>query len=150
MKTNTGYQGYIYVADPRTIPPTPVTGLVDGDFDKLVIVNNVYDAAPFFVMEQVDAVNAPGVYRWAYLTTDLGVCRLEIGYAPLNLKFVGEYPVTEYELDDLGDVAYGKWLIENNQLKMYKADNVTLIATFDLKNAADVAAMQDVFSRTRV
>lgn len=101
MKINTSYQGYIYVADPSTDPPTPVTGLVDGDFSKLVIVNNVYEAAPFLVLEQVDAINAAGVYRWAYLTTVLGVCRLEIGYAPLNFKFVGEYPVTTYDLDDM-------------------------------------------------
>lgn len=48
------------------------------------------------------------------------------------------------------DVSGGKWLIENNQLKLYKADNTTPVATFNLKDAAGVASMKDVFARERV
>lgn len=45
------------------------------------------------------------------------------------------------------DVSGGKWLIEANQLKLYKADNTTPVTTFDLKNAAGDPSMKDVYSR---
>lgn len=48
------------------------------------------------------------------------------------------------------DVSGGKWLIETNQLKLYKADNTTPIATFNLKDAAGVASMKDVHARERI
>jgi len=102
MKISSSYIGYIYVADPSTDPPTPVTGLVDGDFNKLVVVNNAYVVAPSLGLSESDAVNAPGVYGWFYTSPAvIGTCRLEIEYAALSLKWVGEYPVTTYALDDM-------------------------------------------------
>lgn len=45
------------------------------------------------------------------------------------------------------DMIGGRWLIENNQMKFYKDDNVTLVATFDLKNSNGDPSMKDVFER---
>lgn len=58
-----------------------------------------------------------------------------------------------FKSDELADIIFlkdmigGRWLIENNQMKFYKDDNITLIATFDLKNASGDPAMKDVFER---
>jgi len=48
------------------------------------------------------------------------------------------------------DMIGGRWLIENNQMKFYKDDNVTLVATFDLKNANGDPSMKDVFEREHI
>lgn len=50
----------------------------------------------------------------------------------------------------LSDILSGRWLIENNQLKLYKPDNVSLLVTFNLKNAAGEASMKDVYERVFV
>jgi len=52
----------------------------------------------------------------------------------------------------LYDVAGGKWVIDsvNKQLTLYKSDNATLVATFNLKDSAGVLSVTNVFTRERV
>jgi hypothetical protein len=49
------------------------------------------------------------------------------------------------------DVEGGKWIRDGTQLKMYKSDNMTLVATFDLKknDGTDAGENDDVFQRDR-
>jgi hypothetical protein len=56
-------------------------------------------------------------------------------------------------LDDvefIKDVEGGRWKIENNQLFLYKEDNVTHIATFNLFNKSSDPAEVDVYERVRI
>jgi len=50
------------------------------------------------------------------------------------------------------DVEGGMWHRTGTQIKMYKSDNVTLVATFDLKKSDGIAAGEsdDVYKRVRV
>ena len=50
----------------------------------------------------------------------------------------------------LRDMTTGRWIIENNQMKFYKEDNVTLVATFDLYDDNGVPSMDPVFERVKV
>ena len=49
----------------------------------------------------------------------------------------------------LKDIEGGRWKIENNQMKFYKADNMTVVATFDLFGNDGKPTMQNVFERKR-
>jgi hypothetical protein len=48
------------------------------------------------------------------------------------------------------DMTTGRWILENNQMKFFKEDNVTLVATFDLYDDAGVPTMDSVFERVKV
>jgi len=50
----------------------------------------------------------------------------------------------------LYDIQYGRWKIENDQMKFYKADNVTLVATFNLFDDLGAPSMDTVFERVKV
>jgi hypothetical protein len=52
----------------------------------------------------------------------------------------------------LKDVAGGRWKVNTstNQLELYKSDNTTPVATFDLKDKDGNAAATDITERTRV
>jgi hypothetical protein len=50
----------------------------------------------------------------------------------------------------LRDMTAGRWIIENNQMKFYKEDNVTLVATFDLYDDTNVPTMDSVFERVKI
>ena len=50
----------------------------------------------------------------------------------------------------LRDMTEGRWKIEGNQMKFYKSDNVTLVATFNLFDDLGSPSMDAVFERTRV
>jgi len=58
-----------------------------------------------------------------------------------------------FKSDELADIIFlkdmigGRWLIENNQMKLYKDDNVTLVRTFDLKDINGDPSMKDVYER---
>ena len=47
------------------------------------------------------------------------------------------------------DVEGGRWKVENDQMIFYKADNVTELCRFNLKDAAGQPAMTDVMERER-
>lgn len=53
-------------------------------------------------------------------------------------------------IQSLYDISYGRWRIINNQMLFYKADNVTLVATFNLKDNLGNPTMDAVFERTVV
>lgn len=50
----------------------------------------------------------------------------------------------------LRDMTEGRWKIESNQMKFYAADNVTLVATFNLYDSSGTPTMDAVFERSRV
>lgn len=52
----------------------------------------------------------------------------------------------------LYDINYGRWRIDKvtNQMVFYKADNATVVATFDLFDDAGAAAFDSVFERRKV
>lgn len=54
------------------------------------------------------------------------------------------------QIQHLVDVADGRWKIENYQMIFYKADNVTEIMRFDLKDLVGNPNMIDVFERVKV
>jgi len=47
------------------------------------------------------------------------------------------------------DVEGGRWKVENDQMIFYKADNVTELCRFNLKDAAGQPVMTDVMERER-
>ena len=51
----------------------------------------------------------------------------------------------------LKDIEGGRWIRDGTEIKFYKSDNVTLVATFNLKKADGNAAGEsdDVYERTR-
>lgn len=53
-------------------------------------------------------------------------------------------------IGQLYDQSYGRWKIENDQMKFYKEDNVTLVATFDLFDDTGTPTMDAVFERRKV
>lgn len=53
-------------------------------------------------------------------------------------------------IQTLRDMTAGRWIIENNQMKFYKEDNVTLVATFDLYDDTNTPTMDSVFERVKV
>ena len=50
-------------------------------------------------------------------------------------------------IGSLIDINFGRWRIVNNQMLFYRADNVTLVATFDLFDASGNPTMDGVFER---
>jgi hypothetical protein len=50
----------------------------------------------------------------------------------------------------LRDMTEGRWIIESNKMRFYKADNTTLIAEFDLFDDLGAPSMDAVFERVRV
>jgi hypothetical protein len=50
----------------------------------------------------------------------------------------------------LYDISFGRWHIVGNQMKFYKEDNVTLVATFNLYDDVGSPSMDAVFQRTKV
>lgn len=57
---------------------------------------------------------------------------------------------TTGSIQSLYDISYGRWRILNNQMLFYKADNTTLVATFDLKDSGGNPTMDAVFERLKV
>jgi hypothetical protein len=53
-------------------------------------------------------------------------------------------------LGQLYDIQFGRWHIVGNQMKFYKEDNATLIATFDLFDDVGAPSMDAVFQRKKV
>jgi len=53
-------------------------------------------------------------------------------------------------MNTIEQVNVGRWLIENNQLIMYGADNETEVARYNLYDREGEPAMDDVFERVRV
>ena len=54
------------------------------------------------------------------------------------------------DIEFIKDVEGGRWKIINNQLLLYKEDNTTQIATFNLYNKNYELAEEDVYERVRV
>jgi hypothetical protein len=54
-------------------------------------------------------------------------------------------------LDFIKDVSGGRWIRDGSQMKFYKDDNITLVATFDLKKSDGTAAGENdnAFERVR-
>jgi hypothetical protein len=57
---------------------------------------------------------------------------------------------TTGSIQALYDISYGRWRILNNQMVFYKADNTTVVATFDLKDNLGNPTMDGVFERSVV
>lgn len=58
-------------------------------------------------------------------------------------KCIATFGITTWGWDDLGDEAFGKWVLDKdlNTLTLYKADGVTVLRTFNLGTAVgDVPA----------
>lgn len=53
-------------------------------------------------------------------------------------------------IETLKDYSEGRWIIEGNQMKFYKSDNTTLVATFNLFDDSSVPTEDAVFERVRV
>lgn len=53
-------------------------------------------------------------------------------------------------LQSVYDIGFGRWRIVNNQMLFYKADNTTLVATFDLYDSSGNPTMDGVFERRKV
>jgi len=55
------------------------------------------------------------------------------------------------DVDFIKEVEGGRWIRDGTQLKFYKDDNITLLATFNLKQADGAAANEsdDVYERVR-
>lgn len=53
-------------------------------------------------------------------------------------------------IDRLLDLQEGRWIIENNQMKFFARDNVTLLTTFDLYDENGAPSMGGVFERVRL
>lgn len=55
-------------------------------------------------------------------------------------------------ISDLYDMGFGRWKINKatNQMVFYKADNVTIIATYDLLDDAGAPTFDGVFERQKV
>ena len=52
--------------------------------------------------------------------------------------------------NQLYDIQYGRWKIEDNKMKFYKEDNSTLVAEFNLFDDAGNPTMDSVFDRVKV
>jgi len=50
-------------------------------------------------------------------------------------------------IEALYDISFGRWKILNNQMIFYKADNTTVVATFNLFDSNGNATMDGVFER---
>lgn len=68
-----------------------------------------------------------------YIQTD----DLEVGYLESDIQF-------------LIDTEGGTWEIQNNVMSFYKADGVTLVASFNLFDANGTPSMDAVFKRVRL
>ena len=126
----------------------PVTGLVDGDFTKQLYNPSGTEVAWSIVPVITELGN--GLYRVVFTPNAVGNWLLNIVHAtyfPWGKS--SNYTIDKADINDIYEVMYGKWKIENDQLKLYKDDNTTLIATFDLKDASGQPNMVDVFEREK-
>ena len=53
-------------------------------------------------------------------------------------------------IDRLLDLQEGRWIIENDQMKFFARDNVTLLTAFDLYDENGAPTMGGVFERVRI
>jgi hypothetical protein len=63
-----------------------------------------------------------------------------------------EYNAVEESVEFIKDIEGGRWSISSaeNRMVFYKADNTTVVATFDLRNEEGVGSVEEVFTRRRV
>lgn len=66
-------------------------------------------------------------------------------------KYGGSEDADNKSIVFCADVAGGRWKIDEstNELLLYKADNVTLVATFDLTDMSGTPTYRDIFERSR-
>ena len=126
----------------------PVTGLVDGDFTK-ELYNPSGTEVAFSIVPVVTELGG-GAYRVVFTPNALGNWLLTIKHATYFPWGKSQnYKVDKSDIDDLYEVAYGRWKIESDQLIIYKDDNTTEIARFDLKDSAGSPSMVNVFEREK-
>lgn len=112
---------------------------------------------------------APGIYG-AFITFpddfrgqvlwDTGTAFPETHYATEQYNYEENSPKVDVILDKvtqmsgtLGsvyDIQFGRWKIENNKMKFYKDDNVTLVVEFDLFDDLGNPTMDAVFERVKL
>jgi len=111
---------------------------------------------------------APGLYSCAVtfpddfrgqILWDTGLSFSETFYAHEQYNYEENNPKTDIILDKLNevsgtigsiyDIQFGRWKIENNKMKFFKEDNLTLLAEFDLKDENGNPTMDAVFDRIR-
>ena len=104
-------------------------------------------------------ISFPDYYR-GQVMWDTGTAFLTASWATEQYNYEENNPEVSDVLDkvtqmsgslgQLYDIQYGRWKIESNQMKFYREDNVTLVATFDLFDDLGAPSMDSVFERVRV
>ncbi len=125
----------------------PVAGLTDGDFTK-----ELYNPSGSEVSGTVTVTVTElgtGLYRVSFTPSIVGEWALNIFNATY---FVGgksnNYQCTTGVVMDIIKIEYGRWKVVGDQMLFYDDDDTTVIATFDLKDLAGAATMQNVYERT--
>ena len=106
MKLNVEHSGHFKVVNPLT--NLPITGLIDSDFESLVIANDSI-SADMVGIEEVDSDLAAGEYLWNHTATVLGSRKitikfeLEIENIPFPLEWPFSFAVVQNNLQDVYD-----------------------------------------------
>jgi len=80
----------------------------------------------------------------ATITTDISTIDDNIATITTDISSI------ETDVEFVKDLTGGRWYINNNQLILYKSDNTSVVATFNLYDAAGLPTMTNVVDRQRV
>jgi hypothetical protein len=117
--------------------------------------DSVYQVAPGLYS---CPISFPDNFR-GQIVWDTGSAFSEIFYAHEQYNYEENNPKTDEifnkvneisgTVGSLYDIQFGRWKIENNKMKFFKEDNLTLVAEFDLKDENGNPTMDAVFDRIR-
>jgi hypothetical protein len=157
-KTEDGFRGWIVVGNDTG---TLETNLSSGSFVATVRDPDDTESYTPTVVES----GKPGLYRFDISSSFFEAhgpggygCVVEVSEPGVVADVISH--VVMVSLNDI-DTVYdnieyvrqatcGRWKIEDNKMKFYKEDNVTLLMEFDLYDQSGNPTMQNVFDRTRL
>lgn len=97
----------------------------------------------------------PAVYTLTFTPSATGHWLIEM--VSVSAVFNGTYFIDQHDMDEAypkidetWKIETGKWVISNNQLKLYDGNSSTILYTFDLFNENGLPSMTGVASRIPV
>lgn len=97
----------------------------------------------------------PAVYTLTFIPSSTGHWLIEM--VSVSAVFSGMYFIDQHDMDEaypkiaeIWKIETGKWVISNNQLKLYDGSSSTVLYTFDLRDSDGNLSMTGVASRTPI
>jgi hypothetical protein len=124
-----------------------ISGNIDALGSQLTVVSGNVDLAVSNAAQA--AINSYGTFT-KILEVSSSVSNINTDFDSVSSAVSSAVTVLNSVTQDIYDMQFGRWHVVGNQMVFYRADNVTEIARFDLKDDAGNPTMDAVFERVKV